>query len=377
LPSSSPFLIVGGGVIGLAIGRELVHAGCPVTILERGAAGRGASWLNAGMLAPQTEMGFEDQPLYVFGKESMARWPAFARDLESEAGRTIDYRTEGTMHVAPDRDSLEALRRIYEFQKSEGLEVDWLTGAEALEREPFLAPGLAGAVFAAGDHQVDNRLLVEALQVAFARAGGTLREQSAVVRIEPDATAPAVILATGERIAGRAVVLAAGAWSRQIEGLAPEARPPVRPVKGQIVQVHVEPPFGLRHVVWSPRAYVAPKGSGRLLIGATVEEMGFDTRVTAGGLYKLLDGAYEVVPGLMDLPVSETWAGLRPGSRDNMPILGLSSAAGVYFATGHYRNGILFTPITAHEMARLLLAGETSRWMLPFSPDRFSHARRM
>ncbi|MDZ4701815.1 MAG: glycine oxidase ThiO, partial [Rhodothermales bacterium] len=367
----NPVLIIGGGVIGLSIGRELARAGCPVVVIERGEAGRGTSWLNAGMLAPQTEMGFEDQPIYLFGKESMARWPGFARDLEADTGMRVDYRTEGTMHIAPDRDSLEALRRVYQFQKSEGLEVEWLTGSEALDREPFLAPALAGAVYAAGDHQVDNRLLVEALKAGFLKHGGTLLEHTAVASIAPDDTAPAVVLASGERLVGRTVVLAAGAWSRQVDGLAPEARPAVRPVKGQIIQVQMEPPFGLRHVVWSPRAYIAPKSSGRLLIGATVEEMGFDTRVTAGGMSKLLEGVWESVPGIMDLAVTETWAGLRPGTRDHLPLLGASAAPGVLFATGHYRNGILFTPITAHEMSRLILEGETSHWLEPFSPLRF------
>ncbi|MEZ4702593.1 MAG: glycine oxidase ThiO [Rhodothermales bacterium] len=371
---SSPVLIIGGGVIGLSLGRELARAGQATLVFERGAAGRGASWLNAGMLAPQTEMGFEDQPLYVFGKESMRRWADFARDLEEDTGLPVDYRTEGTIHIAPDRDSLEALRRIYQFQKGEGLAVEWLTGSEALDLEPFLAPALAGAVYAAGDHQVDNRLLVEALKAGFLKHGGQLREHTPVATIVPDANAPAVVLTSGERVEGSTVVLAAGAWSRQVDGLAPEARPAVRPVKGQIIQVQMEAPFGLRHVVWSPRAYIAPKSSGRLLVGATVEEMGFDTRVTAGGMHKLLEGVWEAVPGIMDLQVTETWAGLRPGSRDHMPLLGASDAPGVLFATGHYRNGILYTPITAQEMAGLILRGETSRWLVPFSPKRFASA---
>jgi glycine oxidase len=167
------------------------------------------------------------------------------------------------------------------------------------------------------------------------------------------------------------VVVAAGVWSRQIEGIAPDQRPSVRPVKGQMMELQMELPFELEHVVRGPEAYLAPKSSGRLLVGATSEEMGFDTTVTAGALYDLLEGAWEVVPGIYDLTVRDTWAGLRPASRDHAPVLGSASAPGVIYATGHYRHGVLLTPVTAQEIARLVRTGETSRWLEPFSPRRF------
>lgn len=368
----APVLIVGAGVVGLGIGWELARAGRPVVLFDRGAAGRGTSWQAAGMLAPDAELGFEELELYRLNRESMRRWPEFARTLEAESGRSVDYRTEGTLVVADDRDSAEALRRLYAFQREQGLAVEWLTGAEALEREPFLAPRLAAAVFAPGDHQVDNRRLVDALRDAVRGRGGEIREQQPVKAVVPDAARPAVVLDDGTRVEGSAVVLAAGVWSRTVEGLEEGLRPPVRPVKGQMVQLQMEPPFALQHVVRGPDAYVVPKSDGRLLLGATSEEMGFDRNVTAGGLYAVLEGAWEVVPGIYDLPVTETWAGLRPASRDHAPLLGPAGADGIIVATGHYRHGILLTPVTAQEIARLVLGGETSPWIKPFAPARFT-----
>lgn len=365
-------LIVGGGAIGLGIGFELVRRGTPVTILEKGRAGRGTSWQAAGMLAPDAEIEFEELELYRLNRESLRRWPAFAERVENASGRTVDYRTEGTLIVADDRDSAEALQRHFSFQKEQGLNVEWMTGEEAREVEPFLAPGLSAAVFAPSDHQVDNRRFVEALQEAFVDEGGTLQERTPVEAVVPDADRPAVRTEDGARLEAGQVVIAAGVWSRELDGLEPVAQPPVRPVKGQIIQLRRTAPFDLQHVVRGPEAYLAPKSDGRIVVGATSEERGFDTTVTAGGLYDLLEGAWEVVPGIYDLPVDETWAGLRPASRDHAPLLGPTEAPGVHLATGHYRHGILLTPVTAEEMATLLETGETSSWLEPFSPTRFS-----
>jgi glycine oxidase len=367
-------LIVGGGAIGLGIGFELVRRGTPVTIFERDRAGRGTSYQAAGMLAPDAEIEFEELELYGFNRESLRRWPDFADRVEAASGQSVDYRDEGTLIVADDRDAAEALERLYAFQQEQGLDVEWLTGEEAREIEPFVAPRLSAAVFAPSDHQVDNRRLVDALRTAFEAEGGTLHEGTPVEAVVPDSDAPAVRTDDGERVAADRVVVAAGVWSRELDGLAPDATPPVRPVKGQMIQMRRTRPFDLRHVVRGPKAYLAPKSDGRILMGATSEEMGFDTTVTAGGLYDLLEGGWEVVPGIRDLPVDETWAGLRPASRDHAPLLGETTAPGVLMATGHYRHGILLTPITAEEMARLIRTGETSDWLQPFSPLRFSDA---
>lgn len=274
--------------------------------------------------------------------------------------------------MALDRDEAEALQRHYQFQKEHGLDVEWLTGAEAREVEPMLTPRLPAAVFSHFDHQVDNQLLVDALIIAFRKCGGQLVEHEPVEAVVPDEHTPAVILAKGHRVEASHVIIAAGAWSRSIAGLEADHRPAVRPVKGQMIQMQMALPFELSHVVWGRHAYLAPKRSGRLLLGATMEERGFDRTVTAGGLYTLLEAGWRMVPGIYDLEVTDTWAGLRPGSRDNDPLLGPSAAPGVFFATGHYRNGILLTPVTAQEMARMVLTGETSPWLAPFSPLRFA-----
>ncbi|MFB6230974.1 MAG: glycine oxidase ThiO [Salinibacter sp.] len=364
--------IVGGGTIGLGIGFELVRRGTSVTIFERDTAGRGTSYQAAGMLAPDAEIEFEELELYGLNRESLRRWPDFADRVEAASDQSVDYRSEGTLIVADDRDAAEALKRLYEFQREQGLNVEWLTGEEAREIEPFVAPRLSAAVFAPSDHQVDNRRLVDALRVAFQAEGGTLHENAPVEAVVPDANAPAVRTTDGERVAARQIVVAAGVWSRSLDGLEPDAVPPVRPVKGQMIQLRRKRPFDLQHVVRGPEAYLAPKSDGRVVVGATSEEMGFDTTVTAGGLYELLEGAWEVVPGIQELPVDDTWAGLRPASRDHVPLVGRTTAPGVLMATGHYRHGVLLTPITAEEMARLIRTGETSDWIEPFSPLRFS-----
>ena len=367
-------LIVGGGTIGLGIGFELVRRGTPVTLFERDKAGRGTSYQAAGMLAPDAEIEFEERTLYDVNRESLRRWPDFAQRVEAASGQSVDYRNEGTLIVADDRDSAEALERLYTFQQEQGLNVEWLTGEEAKEIEPFVAPRLSAAVYAPSDHQVDNRRLIDALRTAFEAEGGTLHEDTPIDAVMPDAEAPSVRTTNGEQVVGGRIIVAAGVWSRELDGLTPDATPPVRPVKGQMIQMRRRRPFDLQHVVRGPEAYLAPKSDGRIVMGATSEEMGFDTTVTAGGLYDLLEGGWEVVPGIRDLPVDETWAGLRPATRDHAPLLGETTARGVVMATGHYRHGILLTPITAEEIARLIRTGETSDWLQPFSPRRFSEA---
>ncbi len=363
-------VIVGGGIIGMSIALELARNNREVLVLERDRAGHGTTWLGAGMLAASAELGFEEWELYQLSSHSSRLWPEFAAALEEESGIDVDHRTEGTFMVADDRDSAEALRRLFDFQVKCGLDVQWMTGAEALEREPFLAPRLSGAIFSGTDHQADNRLIVKALAEALTRRGVTIRELCPIQSVVPDEAAPVAVTADGERITGKRIVIAAGTWSRQIEGLAP-FEPAVRPVKGQMVELQIEPPFDLRHVVRGPSAYFAPKSSGRLLLGATSEEMGFDTSVTGGGLFKLLEGGWEIVPGIYDLKVTDTWAGLRPASRDHQPILGPSGLPGIDYATGHYRHGVILAPVTAKLMAAYLVSGETPEEMRPFVPQRF------
>ncbi|MDX1741763.1 MAG: glycine oxidase ThiO, partial [Rhodothermales bacterium] len=337
-----------------------------VTIVDRDRAGRAASWQAAGMLAASAEIGFEELEVYELSRESLLRWPAFARKLEAASGRDLDFRSEETIIVADDPDSAEALKRIYDFQQQHGHDMRWLSRPEALELEPFLGPRITGAVVSPHDHQVDNRSVFKPIIYVFERSVGNKPEDCEHLEIT-HCDQPAARTGDGETITGDRIVLAAGAWSRQIGGLPTEIRPKVRPVKGQMIELKMIPPFNLTHVIRGPHAYLAPKSNGRLLVGATSEEMGFDTDVTAGGIYQVLEGAWEIVPGIYDLPLVDVWAGLRPASQDHRPLLG-EAAPGVIYATGHYRHGILLAPITAEEIADLVLTGTASEWIAPFTP---------
>lgn len=367
------FVIVGGGICGLSIGWRLAQAGRPVTVADRGTAGRGATWAAAGMLAAQVEAEHGEEWLLPLLLESRAMWAEFAGELERASGMAVGYRTEGTLVVALDRDDREALEHRYDYLSGLGLHLDKLSGHRARRLEPALSPAVTGAIFSPLDHQVDNRAVAEALRAAFLAAGGTLLENTEVVEIVTVAGRAAGVRFDEGDIAAEAVVVAAGAWSRNIGGLPEALRPPVRPLKGQMLAVAM--PGGaplIEHVVWGPDVYMAPRRDGRLIIGATVEEMGFDVSMTAGGVYELLRRAWETLPGIYDLPLIESWAGLRPASRDDAPILGPTAMPGLVMATGHHRNGILLAPITAEAVAAYLLGGEVTPAIAPFTLDRFA-----
>jgi glycine oxidase len=369
-------VVIGAGVIGLSIAWPLARRGAAVTVFDQGAAGAGASHAAAGMLAICAEAEPGEEALVALGRASQAMWPAFARELEGAAGVSIDLRSEGTLLVALTADDQARLQHRLAFQQSLGLPVAWISGSEARRREPHLAPGIAGAVLSPEDHQVDNRKLVAALRIAAERAGVTIREHCAVERIVvAGGRATGVALAGGTQVAADTVVLAAGAWSRRIEGPAADARPPVRPVKGQTIALRMDPAAPLiDHVVWAPGAYLVPRRDGRLIVGATVEEKGFDTTLTAGGVLALLEAAWRALPAVEELPIDEMWVGHRPGSRDDAPILGAGPVEGLVYATGHYRNGILLTPVTADAVARLVLDGQVDPVIAPFGIERFRAA---
>ena len=365
--------IIGGGVIGLAIGWRLAQQQARVDIFERDAAGRGASWAAAGMLAAGIEAEPGEDALYALNRKSQSMWPGFAAELEAAAGMRVGYRTEGTLEVALTRDDLARLRFHYEHRRSLGIALQWLSGAEARRCEPHLHPGAAAAVLSAEDHQIDNRELATALQRAFLAAGGTLHEHQPVDAIEMSAGRISALRIGERRHGADVVVLAAGAWSQGISGLPAAARPPVRPIKGQMLALRMDAATPLvRHVLWTPRVYLVPRGDGRLIVGGTVEERGFDAALTAGGVFALLEGAWRAVPGIEDLPIDEMWVGFRPGSRDDAPILGPSGIDGLVLATGHYRNGILLTPVTTEAVSRYILTGEIAEAIRPFGIDRFA-----
>jgi len=367
--------IVGGGVCGLGIGWKLAETGAEVLLFDRAQAARGATWASAGMLAPQMELRPEEEGIMLLGRESLRRWRGFAHQLEQASGRELDYRDEGALFVALDRDGTGQLQFLYDHQRELGLPVQWLSGDEARQREPYLSRRVTAALYSPNDHQVDPRALAAALIAAFTRAGGRIHEYAPVERILVAGERVTGVRVKGEDIPADAVLLAAGAWSGLVAGLLPGVLLPIRPVKGQMIAVRQPRQAILDHCVWARDStrvvYLAPKSNGRLLIGATVEEVGFDTQVTVGGMLELLGIAWETLPGLYDLPMIETWAGLRPSSRDNAPILGTTPIDGLYVATGHYRNGILFAPVTAEDVAHVILTGETTEVIAPFSLGRF------
>ena len=375
--SNKRVIIVGGGVIGLGIGWQLAKAGCTVSIYERDQAGRAASWAAAGMLAPHAEVHFEERALLRLGVQSCRMYPGWVAELEADSQMSVGYRAEGTLIVGVDRDDARELEHLYESQKLLDLKVEWITGAEAREMEPLLSPKITAAIWSRDDHQVDNRAMVDALIQAFQNANGVLHENTPVDKIEVVNGQAEGIWVKGNLEVADVIVLAAGCWSSDIDGLPKAVQPPVRPVKGQMLALQMEEGIVLKKVIRAPRAkyptdvYLVPKDDGRLVIGATNEEMDFDTRLTAGGLFELLRGTWEAVPGIYDLPVLETWTGLRPGSRDNAPILGETSVENLIMATGHYRNGILLTPVTAREIASLILTSEKSETIAPFHLSRF------
>lgn len=368
---NSGTLIVGGGVIGLGIGWKLAQRGEPVTILERGHAGQEASWAAAGMLGSAAEAQFQDDRNIPLRVESMRLYPEFVAELESYTGCGVDYRTEGTIEISLQADDTAELRAHFDYQIEKELPVQWLSGDAIREMEPQLSNYAAAGIFCPMDHQVDNRRLVQALAVAFRKAGGTLHENMEVAHIRIDNGRCKGVTAGGREWNARQVLISAGSWSGMIPGLPEPQRPPVRPVKGQMLSVRAPGTGFVDHVIRTPDVYIVPKSDGRIVLGATVEEMGFNRDITAGAMYDLLKGAWEAMPGIYDLPIEETWCGFRPGSRDNAPLLGGTPVDGLYIATGHHRNGILMTPGTSVHMATLMLDGETPEVLKPYDPQRF------
>jgi glycine oxidase len=329
------------------------------------------------MLAACCEAEPGEEALVALGRESQARWPGFAEELERASGIDVELRSEGTLLLALTADDQAEIAHRLEFQRQLALPLEWLSAVDTRRREPRLAGKIAGAVFSPQDHQVDNRKLAAALRVAAEAAGVRIVEDRPVREIVAQGgRVKGVLLEDGAIEKADCVVLAAGAWSRGIGGLPPDRRPPVRPVKGQMLSLRMDAATPLlNHVLWAPGAYLVPRRDGRLIVGGTVEEKAFDDTITAGGMLTLLEAAWRAVPAIEELPIEETWVGHRPGSRDDAPILGRGPLQGLVYATGHYRNGILLAPVTADTIARLVLDDIVEPAIAPFGLERFLPAR--
>ncbi|MFF1786618.1 glycine oxidase ThiO [Kitasatospora sp. NPDC058243] len=375
-------LVIGGGIIGLAVAWRAAQRGLRNIVVVDPSPGGGAAGVAAGMLAPVTELQYGEEPLLRLGMASNQRYGDFAAELtEASGGLDTGYRRCGTIAVALDSDDREELRELHAFHQRLGLDSAWLTGREARRLEPMLAPGVRGGLHVADDHQVDPRRLLTALVAACELAGVVVHRAEAVGLLVEGGRAVGARLGTGETRRADQVVLAAGPHSHRLPGLPEGVLPAVRPVKGQILRLRIPEayrPFlsrNVRAVVRGQHLYLVPRENGELVIGATTEEQGYDTTVTAGGVYELLRDAHELVPGITELPLLETSAGLRPGSPDNAPLLGPTALPGLVAATGHYRNGVLLTPVTADLLAEYLATGELPELAQPFTPTRFSPDR--
>jgi glycine oxidase len=348
-------VVVGGGVIGLSCARRLAQRGARVAVAERGEPGSGATYVAAGMLAPVGELSFGEPELLGLTLAAARMYPEFVAELEAATGESTRYEQLGALHVALDRDEAAQLRRVHDLQRSLELEAEWLPPRRCRELEAGLTPSFSGGVFAAGEAAVDPRALMRALASALREEGGELLTGTEAIDgvFEGERL---VGVRTGEgELRAEAVVLAGGAWSGAMEWLPEHARPPVRPIKGQVLELRRrdgEPPA--RHILSSERVYLVPRPDGRLIVGATVEEMGFDTAVTAGGVHELLREAYRLLPDVAEMELLGTSAGLRPGTPDNLPLVGPGAIDGLVLATGHFRNGILLAPLAAETVADLL-----------------------
>jgi glycine oxidase len=358
-------LIVGGGIAGLAIAWRMSREGIAVELVERGICGRGASWAAAGMIAPGGEAAGETGPLALFAQRARESWATFAAILEGESGRTVTYRETGSLVLAQNESQSRLMRRQTTHSAS------WLEREQLLAREPLLSPHLAGALCFPDDAQVDNRAVCEALRGALLARNVTIHENCDARSLLCSAGKIRGLCTNRGIIEAGQIVLACGAWTNLIPG--PEfALPPVKPVKGQMAACI--PPAGIAlpsALIWSDEVYLVPRGN-RLLIGATVEDAGFDTTVERRACNALLRSAALLIPSIPDWQLAEFWAGLRPRTPDDAPVLGATATEGLYIAGGQFRNGILFAPAVAETMLQVLLGNATG--IAAFDPLRFRDA---
>jgi glycine oxidase len=373
LPRSTRYdaVVIGAGLIGLSCAWRARKRGLSVLVVDRAEmAGARTSGVAAGMLAPVTEADFgEEGPLRV-NLLARERWPGFAAELEEVTGLPTGYRDSGALVVAADRDDAEALRRLHDFQRSLGLASEWLTPSRCRALEPGLSPRIAGGILAPQDGSADPRATVRAL----AAAAEEVELGVEVEAIEHDGSGVTGVRTSAGTIGCDRVVVAAGPWSASLAPLGDG--PPVRPVKGQILELRTRGamPNPFERVLRSPRCYLVSRGDGRVVLGATVEEQGFDTAVTADGVFRLLEAAWEILPEVGELELVGAQAGLRPGTPDNAPVVGPGELEGLIWATGHWRNGVLLTPLTADAVAGLLAGERLPEELEAVSPARFAEA---
>jgi glycine oxidase len=346
----SDAIVIGAGLIGLAIADDLARRGLTVRVLDERASHEGASWAGAGMLAPHPERAWHEA-FEQLCLRSFERYPGFVADLIERTGLDPALRTDGVLIVAPSEAAAERLRERVRELRARAVDATWLDVPQARDAEPAFEAHQHGAVLVAAGGQIDNRLLLAALEAACRREGVTIEREALGVRVEIENDRVSAVRTKGERFTASTVVNAAGAWAGRIAGVPAAAAVPVTPVKGQMLALASA---SIRRVTWVEDYYLVPRSEGRLLVGATSEQAQFDQRVTAGAVHGLLASVLERLPGLADAALLETWAGLRPGTPDGLPYLGPTPVEGYVLACGHYRNGILLAPMTAFLIAELV-----------------------
>ena len=377
VPPRVDVAVVGGGVVGLSVGWRLARRGLAVAVFDAASAGGGTSSAATGMLAAEAEHEPGGDTLLELCRESLALWPSFRDALEADAGASIDYWEKGTLIVAVGRDEVDRLRARHGLQVRAGLDARWMGASAVLDLEPGLRPNVGGGIFCPGDHQVDPRLTVAALRAAFLARGGLLVEAAAADRLDMSGGAVTGVVVVGQLCRAGTVVIASGAAAASGNLLPDGLRLPLRPLKGQSMALRARPLFGraqplpIDHVVWTAEVHIAPKSDGRMIVGATMEEAGFEASVTAGGLYALLEGVRRVLPGVEEMAVEGVWAGFRPTTEDDAPALGACAVPGLAFAAGHHRNGYLLAPVTAQAIEALVVDGRVAGAAAGFGIGRF------
>jgi glycine oxidase len=356
--ASGDVAIIGAGIIGLSVAYELAARGAHVRVYDTGEPAKAASWAAAGMLAPLTEQ-LADEPMQRLCEASLALYPSFVQTITNASGVDPHLRLDGILHTAYTREAWERLRARAEELHANGHDAELLDREQTLSAEAALSRSVVGSLLVQGEGHVDNRRLGRALIAACETQNVRIHTGVESLLVERDARRVLGVRTDRGFVAAGAVVNAAGAWARKVEGLPEECVPPVEPVKGQMLTIEIPVGF-VRRTTWIPGGYLVPRPDGRLLVGATSENAGFDTRVTAGGLDALLRAAVTAAPALRDFTVSEAWAGLRPGTPDERPFLGPTSLTGYFLATGHYRNGILLAPATARMLADVIEMGDAT-----------------
>ncbi len=365
-------VIAGGGLIGGAIALELALDGVRVAIFELGEPGREASWASAGILSPAPENP-ATIPLVPLGKASMSLYPQFVARVEEISGQRVGFRPKGTLEALFSRDAARELSTHVALHHGWGLRAEALSAEDARELEPALSPELEAAVLRPDEASIDNRALTQAVLDAARKSGAEIFAHREVRGVWREKQRCAGLLLENEKVSANWTIIAAGSFSASIAGV--DAYAPVRPAKGQMASLRAER-LKIERVLWSDKIYLVPRNDGRILAGATVEYVGFDRKVTAGALATVLSGAIELAPGLAHARVEETWAGLRPDSPDHLPILGPADIDGLLIATGHFRSGILLTPITARLIREWVTEQRVSVDCERFSPLRFVEARK-